>query len=152
MQVFFSLFIFLSSSTALAACYSDIESCAVYPCLAEELRCSPKNYLLRFGERYCQQFLKPEVRKAFSAKGRKTVDQIRLCLQEELVNDSRLICRNSKALAQEHHFDCYLSSGFCELSLRDKGRIVRQIYKELKDAAFARTSRKIAIACGKRIR
>lgn len=139
------------STVAGATCRSDIRSCTVYSCLADELRCSSKNYLLRFGEHYCKQFLKPEVKKSFSKAGGLVVANIRLCLQNELVNDARLNCRTSKSLAQEHHLRCYVAAGFCELGFSDKYVILQQVYKELNDPDFALTTKDIGLACAERL-
>lgn len=119
--------------------------------MANELRCSAKNYLLRFGEHYCNQFLKPKVKNSFSKAGGRIVANIRLCLQNELVNDTRLTCRTSKSLAQEHHLRCYVESGFCELGFSDKYVILQEVYKELNDPDFALTTKDIGIACAERI-
>lgn len=150
MKFVVSFLLFFAATDALATCHPDINSCHAYTCLANELRCDRQNYLIKFGEHYCQQFLKPEVRVAFTKLGAAKVAKIRLCLQKEAINDSRLNCSSSKALSQEHHLKCYVSSGFCELSLHDKLVILGEVYGELQDPDFVLTTKEIALACGER--
>ena len=121
--------------------------CQPYLELQSQYACEKPNYFLDFGYKYCRLFEKHS--EGFSPKGQATLPFIRSCLIAQIENEPILTCKTAKSLALQHHFDCYVQSGFCDLSITDKWKVYRVVRKELRDLEFHATMKKIARACHK---
>lgn len=141
------IFIGFSVEASHLSCDASRESCEFYQCISQAQSCNKKDYYLSFGKKYCESFKKNQF--SFSNEGQEFIKKLRQCLQLNIINDFQyLTCSNSKKFSEVHHFDCYLSSGFCELPLADKFNIFRIVLPALaSDALMRRTSEKIMSSC-----
>jgi hypothetical protein len=101
--------------------------CEEYKSIASRLQCDQRNYLLKFGYRYCQRYVEHE--DLFSTEGQQFLDRNRRCLIEELHHEQNLTCENVKRLAYRHHDKCYVEMGFCELPKSDRKLVIQEIRK-----------------------
>lgn len=118
--------------------------CSYYSCLSKSLRCRDEGYLKSFGQHYCAYFEKNEAR--YSREGKVFLSRVRLCLQKALSRES-LSCDNVRAKAIDSHIPCYVESGFCELSLKDRQRIYDAVWRELRRPDFFAAAFKIQGHC-----
>lgn len=126
-------------------CVPAVESCDFYMCSNQELNCGPQNYLVDFGYKYCRKFVNNEAH--FSIQAQETLREIRYCLQEKLYFEQKLTCETSQSFAIQHHVDCYVEKGFCELSVLDKLQIFSYIRKTILDPAYLKTMLQIQRSC-----
>lgn len=126
-------FIYISSSagsTELTTCADLVGNCDYYVCKAQALDCADDNYLVAKGKKYCTRFASHEGE--FSPAGHQFLRALRSCLQNRLEEDSsRLSCESVGRFAERHHFDCYLSNGYCELGDSDRNELGNLIFWEL---------------------
>ncbi len=123
----------------------DISECEAYRQRSDELQCSEDGYFINFGERYCQIFVEKNHR--FTAHGQDVLAYLRTCLIESMQTDQNMTCDNAKDLAEDHHYNCYMESGYCSMGYYDRfhlGWIVRQ---QFFDPGFLLVSEKINRAC-----
>jgi hypothetical protein len=145
------LIVFLTTGLQVAraetSCQALVGTCVYYDCLSKTLACSRSNYLLSFGEKYCKKF--QERRARFSSNGKKFLKSVQSCLQVKLEQDSdELVCKNSKALAAQHHVACYREHKFCNLKFMDQYLVVQTILKPvLVDSVFRDVAHKIVADC-----
>lgn len=121
------------------------EPCDAYINRARILNCEQQNYLVTFGHHYCVEFEK--VMRNFTRRGKHTITAIRDCLINKMQEDEKFACANAKERAAEHHVQCYVGEGYCELGFFDKLAIYNVIYREFKDPLFKRTSERISEIC-----
>lgn len=108
--------------TITASAFSDKEVCNSYLAAAEDLGCDSKNYLVKFAYRYCSKFIEKE--HIFSEKTQMTLNSIRNCLISDILEDNRLTCENAQIIGRKSHVNCYIQNGFCDISSRDKFKIL----------------------------
>ncbi|MCB0413187.1 MAG: hypothetical protein KDD50_02565 [Bdellovibrionales bacterium] len=98
--------------------------------------CGKANYLHDFGYKYCLLYNEDDF---YLNSGRETqffLDDVSLCLREKLEeieppkNDWGA-CQSYKKSAIDTHSECYVSSGYCELSKVEQKRIVKMATSEL---------------------
>jgi hypothetical protein len=105
--------------------------CEYYLCIEAKKKCGPKGYLKSFGYKYCSKFSQRQEGE-FSAMSQHWIQKTKICLIDSIDNlDPNLSCRSFKKAAFKQHTDCYVSSGFCSLRRKDKGKILRTIGFEL---------------------
>jgi len=99
-----------------------------YRCADATLACGPDGYLLGYGARYAERFYR-DTRPAMSARGQAWIDDVLVCLQDELRAsiDSTSSCDEVRTLAFDSHPGCYLEAGFCGLSLADVLEVVATV-------------------------
>jgi hypothetical protein len=85
---------------------------------------SQSNYLSEFAIPYCYKYKADQ--KNYSERGQIFLSQVRYCLQEKLEDFShdQPLCKDLRTYAIYSHIGCYLNSGFCELSMTEKMRII----------------------------
>lgn len=140
------LFAFALISPFSAVAPPDLSECDAYERLSSDLGCPADGYLMKFGYKYCREFIQQDA--SFSEPGRATLAKIRSCLISSLQAKTELTCENVKARAEQDHVDCYLSSGFCELSSSDKMKLAEIVWDEFEDPAFAKVAETINERCG----
>lgn len=130
----FILIIGISFFTHLsyASCFNQIGSCNYYSCKESEQNCGPKDYLLNYGQRYCNKFYQ-ELEKKLTAIGSQWIQDAAICLQEEIEKNTQLdtSCANIKKNAYASHSLCYSRASFCELPIEDKYKIIKFLKNEL---------------------
>ncbi len=126
----------------------NLGSCEYYRSLAHELKCPDNDYLIQFGERYCQRF--DRYRQYFTPIGQRMLKRIKLCLQTSLYNSENLTCENVKAIALDSHIECYKDANFCEMPLIDKNRLGLIVAEALFDPDYRSTILVILNSCNNR--
>lgn len=123
--------LFHRPANAQQPCQELINSCQYYACKNTQLRCADKNYLYNFGYKNCVQF---EIdRHFFSTQGQQFLDRVRPCLQNKIEqeNPEQFICPNVENYVYDHHVQCYIENGYCELNAEDKQQITIEVHGSL---------------------
>jgi hypothetical protein len=91
-----------------------------YACAEETLHCGSSGYLIGYGKKYAERYYR-KTRPWMSAAGKQWIDDVLVCLQEELRAsiDSETSCPDVRTIAFDSHPGCYLDNGFCELPFLD---------------------------------
>lgn len=124
----FWIFLFFSFSFFLAkaeTCVPQVNSCGFYLCEEKNYHCGPKGYPLGFGFKFCQAFLHSETQ--YSPKAQDWLRQVRVCLMKaslEVNSSETKTCGQVKKDSFRSHLGCYRDTGFCDLSKRDKLKIL----------------------------
>ncbi len=116
--------ILLLISFRAIACIPSDNSCDFYSCQETIYRCGEKHYLSALAEPLCEKYLALENR----TQSNRLIDwmpKVRLCLQQELLSDKNQNCDELRKQAIDSHFECYIKSGFCGLSLKEQWRVLR---------------------------
>jgi hypothetical protein len=103
--------------------------CGYYECLQAEMNCSASNYISAFAIPYCYKYQKDQPH--YSDRGQMFLTNVRYCLQEKVENMDERSCKNIRPYAVNSHIACYLSSGFCELTMAEKTRVIWTASNEL---------------------
>ena len=115
------LFLFPESSLAQNYVNSDM-TCDNYSILETHLSCSSNDYIEGFAKPYCEIYLADN--DEYSPSGQIILRDIRSCLQETLIHTPMLTCDNIGDIGISSHFDCYVKSGFCQMSEPDKFQVI----------------------------
>ena len=143
---FATIFVFLSASLAMAQdCEQYLGSCDFYQCMNSNLGCRPNNYLVKFGFNRCNKF--SETQSTYSTIGQDFMNQVRECLQVELLQNKKLNCTNVRKNALDSHVICYQKAGYCELPYRDRVKIGMTVLSDLLQADFIIVANKINFNC-----
>lgn len=113
--------------------------------------CGDDGYLLGYGARYAERFYR-ETRPRMSARGRAWIDDVLVCLQEELRDgiDAATPCDDVRDLAFDSHPRCYVDAGFCRLPVLDVLHVLWTIdVRDWLGSSAARQAVETAIACGR---
>lgn len=98
--------------------------------------CGPNGYFLRFGFPYCNSFF-DKVRPEMSEEGARWLDEASHCLRIKLDQMSiHSSCKELENQAIASHSECYTSTGFCEITLKEKMKVFHHIGRELSDFRF----------------
>ncbi|HRO67040.1 MAG TPA: hypothetical protein PL182_05710 [Pseudobdellovibrionaceae bacterium] len=147
MRAFFLLAIFVPLfSFAETECRPSAGSCELYLCKEREMSCGEKGYWLNYGLSFCEKFLRNE--HSFSPACRSWLPKVRLCLQNQVqeLNDVGS-CNELRRRALHGHIDCYLHTGFCELSGRDQFQVLWELRSALGEVQTWQESYLLAQAC-----
>ena len=131
-----SFILILSFQAQGASLQPSIHSCQAYSALSRQLNCDKSSYINRFGKRYCQIYLNQSHRGVYSPSTVHTLNGIRYCLQDMLLEEPDLTCANAQDKALRHHIQCYRQSNFCSLSLYEKVKIFYVVQNEIFDSRF----------------
>ena len=92
--------------------------CGFYTeCLETQNQCGPSGYPLGYGLKYCNKFNEMNL----SAAGEQWITTTMACLQNALINEAenKTDCGEVEEKGFDSHVLCYVSSGFCELPVKD---------------------------------
>lgn len=147
------ILLFLTSTSSFAfdvkRCQEFSNDCEYYSCVSEAKHCESYSYPLQFGKRYCLRFT--DRLKNFSARGKMWVEEVRKCLIHNMSTyEEDVTCGQIRRKAFRDHVPCYVESGFCNLSLRDKRLIIKTALPALKNRFVIRDGLKILKACALR--
>ncbi|MCM2351904.1 MAG: hypothetical protein NDI69_17960 [Bacteriovoracaceae bacterium] len=124
------LFSFEIKADDSARCAEYSNDCEYYSCVAEAKHCQNSSYPIRFGRRFCLRY--GDRSNNFSENGKTWIEEVRKCLIREMSTyEEHLSCRQLKRRAFKDHAPCYLESGFCRLSFRDKKQVLKTIWPSL---------------------
>lgn len=113
----------LQAQAVSSECKPEANSCDFYLCKEMNDPCGNRGYWLAYGYKYCRIFLTqtqhfPEASKDWMLK-------TRLCLQQSINHDTReLSCAADREAAMDSHVHCYIDSGFCDLSIKERAAII----------------------------
>jgi hypothetical protein len=128
--VFISLFALSAWAETESNCSKLQNDCEYYSCISQEKSCSSDSYPLAFGRRFCLRY-GANISK-FSENGKSWIENVRQCLIREMETfESDLSCSELQNKAFKSHIPCYVKSGFCELSLSDKRKIMQTLWPSL---------------------
>lgn len=150
MRSLFLLAIFVPLfSLAESECLPSASSCEMYLCKEREMSCGRRGYWLNYGLPFCEKFLKNE--RAFSPACQGWLPKVRLCLQSQARElDGVGSCNELRQQALHGHIDCYLRTGFCELTGRDQFQVLWELKSALGEAQTWQESYLLAQACSAR--
>jgi hypothetical protein len=132
---------------AETSCAAKIGSCEYYQCREQLQSCGDDGYFLRFGYRYCMDFLQ-QMRPKVAAPQAQWLDQVATCLQTALdAIPTDLSCADTQSAAIASHESCYVMTGFCTLPLETKFQILQVIYRELSDPKIDEVMIRIGADC-----
>lgn len=105
--------------------------CEIYLDLEEKKHCSQNvedysGYLINVGYSYCRQFT--AAAKNWDSELRQFIKLSASCLQKKIIEVFALgySCKQAEDLAFASHTVCYVESGFCELGISQKARVLRR--------------------------
>ena len=140
------LILFFSVGIYASNCSEATDDCEYYSCIEEQRHCGEKGYLLGFGKKYCMKFTEDE--DYFSSDGKEWILKVRECLIKNLDTPKEGIsCKKFKRSQVKSHVPCYLESGYCELSRRDRFAVKKVIYKSMWRPSLLWAGIKIIASC-----
>jgi hypothetical protein len=140
-----SLFI-ATCSYGFSECKKLDDTCEYYSCVEQSKHCGKRGYAIGFGQKYCKKFDKKSHK--FTNEGRKWIEEVRGCLIDNLGSTSQeLSCRKFRKAQVKNHIPCYLNSGYCSLSDKDKFQIKKVVYKTMWRPSFIVSAIKILRMC-----
>lgn len=112
-----------SYQSQASKCQPVIDSCDFYLCKETEEPCGIKGYWLAYGYKFCRMFLNET--QEFSEPSKKWMSKVRYCLQNEIKQGTDVLsCQENRRFAMDSHVGCYVETGFCQLSLKDRASII----------------------------
>ena len=143
----FLFMIFLSINTySFDECHDLTSDCEFYSCAEKQKHCGKKSYLIGFGHKYCNKFEKRKYK--FSSEGKRWIEEVKRCLIRKLDNvENQLSCKRFKKIAIKHHVPCYINSGYCALSKKDKKSVIKNILGSLWRPSLIKAGLKILSIC-----
>jgi hypothetical protein len=153
--IFAVLFIILSILTPAFAeppvCAAEEQSCQMYSCVEQHFQCGKKGYLTKFGLKNCEKYL--ENQDFSSERLQQWYPKVRYCLQTRLADiadqtaDTPKACKDLERLAFASHVDCYIETGFCDLSFLDKFAVAAVAGTALFNPESIKTEQAVSAAC-----
>jgi hypothetical protein len=141
LQIWITATLLLPSFASADYLVDEHQFCEKYVALNEELTakggpqadgCGSSGYLIHFGHRFCNGFVTKN--SSFSPAGQQAMYKIRHCLLDTLAAaKEKFTCDKVKRAGIDSHLGCYMSSGFCQMPIRDK----MEVYYLLKTQAFS---------------
>ncbi len=103
-------------------------ACEYYRCREKESQCGPDGYLLGYVGKYCDRF-STVTEPRLSDAGAAWMEDVRHCLVRELETqtDEYDSCDTIAQVGTDSHANCYVQSGFCDLSFTDWFGIIHTI-------------------------
>ncbi|MDR3606540.1 MAG: hypothetical protein P4M08_04065 [Oligoflexia bacterium] len=147
-----AVFILLPLSNALAApetsCTALIGNCDYYLCEESNAHCGDSGYFLNFGYPFCTRFVK-ELEPVVEPPQQAWLKRVAACLQEKVdFFPKSLSCGQIEDDAVASHYECYISTGFCETPLGFKLKLFRMIYQTMTNEKMLDTAFRILEHCG----
>lgn len=116
-------------------CSQFIGTCDFYLCQEKKEPCGLDGYNLSYGYKYCSRSKFSLLKKMKTNLGKKWTESVFQCLQSQSLvasnNNKNRSCEKIKDQAYASHPGCYINSGFCELNLDDKLKILKTVKEEL---------------------
>lgn len=130
------LFYYKTEGHSPVQCTVLLGSCDYYRCLENGLQCRKNGYLIGFAQKYCERSMRILKQKMESSKSEEWIYKTSYCLQKK-VNDeslatspSQVSCEKLQKDAYNSHSTCYVQSGFCDLSFKEKLSVLNSIKEE----------------------
>lgn len=135
----------LADGSLPSNCTPAKDSCDYYLCKARELNCTSTDYPVKFGYKLCQRYLQDQhtAPRAFET----WFPAVRECLQKKFDALQLHSCQNIDETAFSTHVDCYIQTGFCQLSTSDKAWLVVETSWQMFDPLAMQTALQVQHAC-----
>lgn len=96
-------------------------NCDFYQQIEEQMQCGPQGYFQKWAAPMCDKYIRSETNPVtglfLSQELKQWFPQVRMCLQEYLLSEiGTLTCQNLDQHANQSHIECYIQTGYCELS------------------------------------
>ncbi|EQC45541.1 hypothetical protein [Bacteriovorax sp. Seq25_V] len=132
--------------SAYSECQIYLDDCEYYSCVESIKSCGKTGYPVGFGKKYCNKFEK-NLNK-FSHSGQNWVTNVKHCLiqEMELISEAAT-CSAYKTKSVSKHVPCYISSGYCSLSKKDKRLVIKTIKGSLWRPSIIKAGLKVLSAC-----
>lgn len=122
--------LFLNSIFPMLSIANDCDEfkndCQYYLCMEDKKHCGENGYFKNLGHKYCHKF--SQFKDSSSPELDNFVEETRNCLIDQITTiPIGTTCRKFKNLAYRQHVPCYIKSGFCELSFKDKRKVIYSI-------------------------
>lgn len=125
--------------------FPSTENCDYYLHLEEQFRCGAKSYFVE-AHGLCLQYLKAQ--NQTSQEIQEFFPKVRFCLQNEIYQmGSRVTCESLEQIAVRSHVDCYLATGFCDLSWVSRTELTMMTLPQFLKPIWIVTAQKILRAC-----
>lgn len=149
MSLIFSLVLWGLSSRAEPSAMPSSQSCQYYQTLENSLQCGPDSYLIKSGYPLCEHYKR--ISPWMTDEIQKWFPKIRYCLQAALEErENEITCANLDQTALETHVDCYVQTGYCDLSLASKTQLSLVTLPRMTDSLWRKTAREILKACDRK--
>lgn len=138
----------LSLAARAQVSFPSSENCDYYLHLEEQFRCGAKSYFVE-AHGLCVKYLKAQ--NQTSREIQEFFPKVRYCLQNEIYQmGSRVTCENLEQVAIKSHVDCYLATGFCDLSWASRTELTLMTLRQFLNPIWIVTAQKILKACQQR--
>lgn len=147
MQRFWIVFLgcVLSLIASAQGGFPSSENCDYYLHLEEQFRCGSQSYFIE-AHGLCEKYLKAQNKT--SREIQEFFPKVRHCLQNEIYQmGSRVTCENLENVAVQSHVDCYLATGFCDLSWASRTELTLMTLPQFLNPIWIVTAQKILKAC-----
>ena len=108
-------------------CVPEHNSCSFYLCLEKQLKCGTKGYPISYGYKFCHNFLNVNMK---TEKGKQWLMDTRLCLQQRVIESKQTNCQDLWEDSIRDHVNCYIETGYCDLSSKEKTKVKYLVLKE----------------------
>lgn len=113
----------LQAQSAGTSCKPEADTCDFYLCKEMNDPCGNRGYWLAYGYKYCRIFITQT--QNFPESSKEWMVKTRYCLQKSISLDTReLSCSGDRDAAMDSHVHCYVDSGFCDLSIKERASII----------------------------
>ncbi len=121
--------------------------CNYYLDVERDFKCGFKGYPLKFGYRLCEKYL--EAQPGMTRAVQRWFPKIRYCLQNYLETERASIrdCKDLHRKAINSHINCYVQTGFCDLSVLDQAQIVQVTAFDILNPDVMGLSLRVKAAC-----
>jgi hypothetical protein len=129
-QILALLALTFSSLITFAQLQPSTLNCDYYDQIESKMQCGPDAYFQKWGGPMCRKYLHsatdPIKSQLLTTQLKAWFPKVRFCLQNELaqMQDSKsLTCGNLNSQVNRSHIDCYMQTGYCELSTLSKAQL-----------------------------
>jgi len=148
MKLILIILLQISSVYAIESCENLLDDCEYYTCINKEKMCGKRSYFVGFGRKYCNKFSKIEHK--FSNAGQSWIEETKKCLIRNIDNiDESSSCKEYKREAVSQHVPCYIESGYCQLSKKDKLRVTKTVIATMWRPTLLSAALKVLSSCRK---
>jgi hypothetical protein len=141
-----AIFLISFSAFANSDCSQYSDDCEYYSCVAQAKHCSDSSYPISFGKRYCLRYVEDSAN--LSKYGQEWLQNVRKCLIKDMTTfEDTLSCSQLRGRAFKGHVTCYVESGFCHLSWKDKARVVKTIWPSIRNVYIMASGINVLRAC-----
>ncbi len=145
--IIFSLFSL--NTFAFEECQNLLSDCEYYTCINKIKKCGKRSYFESFGRKYCHKFAKWEHK--FSSQGKNWIEDTKTCLITSIDElEEGLNCKQFKRAAVSQHVPCYINSGYCELSNKDKARVTATVIATMWRPDLIKAAMQVLSSCRKK--